>query len=232
MLASQAEGALVARAKAGDRAAMAELLASVAPSIRRFALRMCRSEADADDVLQDALVSIATHLDTFEGRSSVPSWAFSLARSACAHRRRGKKNKPSEGEEVLSALPSEGPGPEEGSVARETSRIVAHALDTLPDDYREVLLLRDAEGLTAPEAATVLGVSVDALKSRLHRARASCVRRCARSSKRMRCRASRRARMSCALSRRSSKTTSPWTRAPPWRSTSRRAHRARGPVMR
>ena len=93
--------ALVGRAQAGDRVAMQDLLTSVAPSIRRFALRMCRNEADADDVLQDALLSIATHLDSFEGRSSVPSWAFALTRSACSRRRRGKKNQPAEGEDAL-----------------------------------------------------------------------------------------------------------------------------------
>jgi RNA polymerase sigma-70 factor, ECF subfamily len=164
---------LVERARAGDRAAMEELLAGVAPSIRRFALRMCRSEADADDVLQDALLSMATHLDSFEGRSSLPSWAFALTRSACARRRRGKKNQPAEGDDVLWFQAAAGPGPEDRAVSQQTAEIVGRALDQLPDDYREVLLLRDAEGLTAPEAALALGVSVDALKSRLHRARAA-----------------------------------------------------------
>jgi RNA polymerase sigma-70 factor (ECF subfamily) len=173
MVPLRTEGSIIERARAGDRAAMEEVLASVAPSIRRFALRMCRSEADADDVLQDALVSIATRLDTFEGRSSLPSWAFTLARFACMRRRRGKKNQSPDGDDALAARVAEGADPEEGAAMRETSRIVGRALEELPDDYREVLLLRDAEGLTAPEAAVVLGVSVDALKSRLHRARAA-----------------------------------------------------------
>jgi RNA polymerase sigma-70 factor, ECF subfamily len=165
--------AVVARAQAGDRAAMEQLLGSVAPSIRRFALKMCKNETDADDVLQDALLSIAQNLGTFEGRSSLPSWAFALTRSACTRRRRGKKNQPAESEDVLSTHAATEPDPEDRAVTSELSGLVTHALDTLPDDYREVLLLRDAEGLTAPEAAMVLGVSVDALKSRLHRARAA-----------------------------------------------------------
>ena len=152
---------------------MEGLLASVAPSIRRFAARMCKNDADADDVLQDALLSIATHLDSFEGRSSLPSWAFTIARSACSRRRRGMKNAPAEGEESLNAQPAEGPGPEDKASSVETGELVGRALARLPDEYREVLLLRDAEGLTAPEAAQVLGVSIDALKSRLHRARAA-----------------------------------------------------------
>lgn len=163
---------LVTRARAGDRGAMEDLLRSVAPSVHRFALRMCRNEADADDVLQDALLSFAMNLDRFEGRSSLPSWAFALTRSACARRRRGKKNAPaSAGAEELEAHEAPGPGPEERAADAEVARIVAGALDRLPDDYREVLLLRDAEGLTAPETAVALGTSVDAVKSRLHRAR-------------------------------------------------------------
>lgn len=167
------DDSLVTRARGGDRAAMEQLLGSVAPTIRRFALRMCRNEADADDVLQDALVSIATHLDTFEGRSSVPSWAFALTRSACARRRRGKKNQPAESDSALAGQAAPEPGPEDRAASSELGEMVARALDGLPDDYREVLLLRDAEGLTAPETAVVLGVSVDAVKSRLHRARSA-----------------------------------------------------------
>jgi RNA polymerase sigma-70 factor, ECF subfamily len=167
------DDALVARARAGDRGAMESLLASLAPSIRRFAGRMCRNDADADDVLQDALLSIATHLDSFEGRSSLPSWAFTIARTACLHRRRGKKNEPAEEAGALDAHAAESPGPEDRASSGETRALVENALARLPDDYREVLLLRDAEGLTAAEAALALGVTVDALKSRLHRARSA-----------------------------------------------------------
>jgi RNA polymerase sigma-70 factor, ECF subfamily len=163
--------ALVTRARAGDRAAMEELLTAVAPSIRRFAARMCRNDADADDVLQDALLSIATHLDAFEGRSSLPTWAFTLARTACARRRRGKKNQPAESAELLYVRPADVPDPEDRAVSGQTRELVGRALERLSDDYREALLLRDAEGLSAKEAAVVLGISVDALKSRLHRAR-------------------------------------------------------------
>lgn len=164
---------LIARARAGDRAAMEALLASVAPSIHRFALRMCRHDADAEDTLQDALLAFATHLDAFEGRSSLSSWSFTLARSACARRRRGKKNQPSEEGEALAERADDAPGPEERAAERQLSQAVTQALDGLSESHREVLLLRDAEGLTAPEAAQVLGITVDALKSRLHRARAA-----------------------------------------------------------
>lgn len=152
---------------------MERVLESVAPSIRRFALGMCKNDADADDVVQDALLSIATKLDSFEGRSAFSTWAFTLARTACSRRRRGLKNRPADGDDVLETRPSEARGPEERVAGEEIGTLVARALDVLPEDYRAVLLLRDGEGLTAPEAAAVLGTSVDALKSRLHRARAA-----------------------------------------------------------
>jgi RNA polymerase sigma-70 factor (ECF subfamily) len=155
---------VLARARAGDRAAMESLLATVAPTIRRFAMRMCKNEADADDTLQDALLAIATELAGYEGRSTFSSWAFAVARSACMRRRRGLKNKPAE---ELGDYESIESSPEDQAAASE----VARALEELPAEHRDVLLLRDVEGMTAPEAAKVLGVSVDALKSRLHRAR-------------------------------------------------------------
>jgi RNA polymerase sigma-70 factor (ECF subfamily) len=147
------------------------LLASVAPSIHRFGLRMCKNVHDADDVLQDTLIKIAKHLGDFEGRSSLSTWAFSLARSACARKRRGLKNRPPVSDEKVSSEPDLAPSPEAKASERQMASALSGALDALPDDYREVILLRDVEGLSASEAAASIGISVDALKSRLHRAR-------------------------------------------------------------
>jgi RNA polymerase sigma-70 factor (ECF subfamily) len=164
---------LIERARAGDSAALQELLQSVAPAIHRFGLRMCKSESDADDVLQDTLLSIATHLPQFEGRSSLSSWVFALTRSACTRRRRGLKNQPHASVEHVGELRDLEPTPEQSVSDRELSDALNAALGRLPDDHREVILLRDVEGLSAAEAAAALGISVEALKSRLHRARAA-----------------------------------------------------------
>jgi RNA polymerase sigma-70 factor (ECF subfamily) len=133
-------------------------------------MRMCRNPHDADDVLQDTLLSIATHLPEFEGRSSLQSWVFALTRSACARRQRGLKNQPPVPDVEH---PDESPSPEARAASRELSTALTRALDALPEDQREVILLRDVEGLTAPEAAMAIGIKVDALKSRLHRARSA-----------------------------------------------------------
>jgi RNA polymerase sigma-70 factor, ECF subfamily len=162
---------LVERAKQGNADAIEALLASVAPSVHRFGLRMCGSAEDADDILQDTLLNIAEHIGQFEGRSSLTSWAFMLARSACARRHRRLKEKVgATGAEVFGEIDS-APSPEARVSDRELATLVLRALDALPEGYREVILLRDVEELSAPEAASVLAISVDSLKSRLHRAR-------------------------------------------------------------
>lgn len=166
--------ALLAAAKNGDRAALAQLLEELAPLVHRFGLRMCRHEADAEDVLQDTLLSIADHLNEFEGRASLTSWVFLLARTACARRRRGLKNRPHLPEEAAADRAShERDSPEAAAGRGELRAQLERALAALSDEQREVLLLRDMEGLSAIEVADALALSVEAVKSRLHRARAS-----------------------------------------------------------
>jgi len=162
---------VIDRARKGDPAALEQLLAAIAPAVHRFGLRMCQSSADAQDVLQETLLSIATHVDDFEGRSAFSSWVFTLARNACIKRRRGRKNKEHLGQEVIDTQRADAPSPEQRAAGIELGEALTRALDELPDDYREAIVLRDVEGLTAAEAAEALGISVEALKSRLHRAR-------------------------------------------------------------
>jgi len=167
------DAALVERARAGDRQALERLLEEIAPQVYRFGRRMCRHEADAEDVLQDTLLAVASHLDGFEGRASLSSWVFTLARTACARRRRGRKNEPHTSAEALTSQRAEGPSPEAAAGESELREAVEEALRGLSPEHREVILLRDVEGLTAPEVAEALGQGLPAVKSRLHRARAT-----------------------------------------------------------
>jgi len=162
---------LVARARKGDGAALEAVLLTVAPFINRFGLRMCKNVQDAEDVLQDTLMNVAQHLGDFEDRSSLTSWVFALTRSACARKRRGLKNQPTVSDERLAESRDPAPSPEAQAADMEIATALSVALARLSEEHREVILLRDVEGLAAPEAAAAIGISVDALKSRLHRAR-------------------------------------------------------------
>ena len=87
------------------------------------------------------------------------------------HRRRAGEGRDPEPIEAAAAVPADGPGPEERIGAREISQAIDRALEGLPDDAREVLLLRDVEELSGEDTAAALGIGLAAMKSRLHRAR-------------------------------------------------------------
>lgn len=164
---------LIQRAQRGERSALEALIAQMAPAIRRFGLRMCKNDADADDVLQETLVQLVEALPSFEARSSLATWVFTLTRTACSRRRRGLKNQSHDSDELLKDRADMHATPEMQAASKQLAQALSKALDALSEEYREVLQLRDIEGLSAPEAAQVVGISVDALKSRLHRARES-----------------------------------------------------------
>ena len=165
---------LLEAARAGDQRALAQLLDHHQQRIYRFGLKMCGNSEDAEDVLQETLLAMARGVGEFRGASSLSTWLYTIARSFCIKkRRRGRSVEAapgSESDELLQRADT-APLPDEQLAAREAQQTLGDAIATLEPINREVLLLRDAEGLTAPETAEVLGISVDAVKSRLHRAR-------------------------------------------------------------
>lgn len=171
--------ALLAAAQDGDRRALEELLSVVQPQLYRFSMKMCRHDEDAEDVLQESLIAIARSIRDFRGASSLSTWLYTVARSHCIKKRRKSKFAPEHLERVDDVDPgiheglvSAAPDPFEVAASAETWRLVQVAIQQLSPEFREVLVLRDIEGLTAPEVAEVVGISVGAVKSRLHRARA------------------------------------------------------------
>jgi RNA polymerase sigma-70 factor (ECF subfamily) len=137
---------------------------------------MCRHPEDAQDVVQEALLAAARNVREFRGEAAFATWLFTIVRSFCIKKRRRSKFAPAE---LLSMdhhpsaarVASSAPLPDEAAAAHELSAALSKAIGELDEASREVLLLRDVEGLTAPEVARVLTISVDAVKSRLHRAR-------------------------------------------------------------
>jgi RNA polymerase sigma-70 factor (ECF subfamily) len=176
--ATPSDDTLLATARAGDRQALETLLARHQPQVYRFGMKMCRDPEDAKDVLQDTLLAMARGVRDFRGESSVSTWLYTIARSFCIKKRRHGKFAPDQERSLdtdagpeARRLSAPGDGPEEALAGRQVERALEEAIAALDPAHREVLLLRDVEGLTAPEVAQVVGASIQAVKSRLHRAR-------------------------------------------------------------
>jgi RNA polymerase sigma-70 factor (ECF subfamily) len=175
---ARTDGDLLAAARQGDTEALDALIRRYQPRVFRFGMKMCGDREEAGDVAQESLLALARHVREFRGDSSVSTWLYAIARNACLKRRRRSKFAPAREEslEWLEARQRDGlfdpaAGPEQAAFAGEIEAALTAAIDALEIGEREVLVLRDIEGLSAPEVAKVLGVSVDAVKSRLHRAR-------------------------------------------------------------
>ncbi|MFZ5893331.1 MAG: sigma-70 family RNA polymerase sigma factor [Myxococcota bacterium] len=165
---------LIAKARAGDDDALSALVEVYAPRVLRFGRRLCRTEHDAEDVVQQTLLSLATRIGEFRGDSQLSSWLFAVARSHCIKlRTRGAAARESEApDESIEQLADPARLVPDEAVSREQlERALDVAMRSLDVGQREVLLLRDVEGLSAAEVAKALGTSTDAVKSRLHRAR-------------------------------------------------------------
>ena len=169
---------LLARTVAGDRRAFGQLVVRHQAAVARFARAASLTSADAEDVLQETFLAALRGAGSFRGASAVRTWLLAITRHAALQRRRRDQRYESTGEDSLEAL-GRGAGwgaeppatPEQAVIGAERRADVARALESLPRDQREILVLRDGEGLSGEETATVLGVSLDAMKSRLHRAR-------------------------------------------------------------
>ncbi|HEY8089325.1 MAG TPA: sigma-70 family RNA polymerase sigma factor [Polyangiaceae bacterium] len=169
------DDALLTALRAGDDGALATLLERHAPAVYRFGARMCRDPEDTKDVLQETLLAAGRGLREFRGASSLTTWLFTIARSFCIKKRRRRAGEPGElvslDAEDAQVMASPDALPDAVAGEHEIGAALDAAIGALEPMYREVLVLRDVEGLTAPEVAKVLGIGVDAVKSRLHRAR-------------------------------------------------------------
>jgi RNA polymerase sigma-70 factor (ECF subfamily) len=183
--------ALVEAARAGDATAFTTLVDRHQRAIYRLALRMMGNEADAEEVLQEAFLNAYGKLGEFRGDSAFGSWIYRIAANCALMRLRRKRRAPdtvAASEEETSDLPA-GPrfGPDGGYAEpprsdwslraddalhnQELGRAIEQAVANLPDDYRVVFLMKDVDGLSNEAIGDLLGLSVPAVKSRLHRAR-------------------------------------------------------------
>ncbi len=155
--------ALIEAARGGDAEALLSLIAAAQPDIRRYAARNCRA-ADIDDAVQETLLLLYRRVGTLRAVTSFSAWLFAVARRACLRllrRSMGMAAEPVDDAEArLVHLPAE-----------ELRIDLSRAIQSLPDRYREVILLRDIEELSIEEIAGVLGLTRESVKARIHRAR-------------------------------------------------------------
>ncbi|MGQ0700793.1 MAG: RNA polymerase sigma factor [Panacagrimonas sp.] len=154
---------LIRSAQDGDRRAMEQLLATFQPDLRRYAQRHCFI-TDIDDAIQETLLIVSRKLPAVRVLASFSAWLFSIVKRECRRATR-KALRFDPWDEALVEQWIAHSTPETQTLE------VVEALQSLPADYLEIVLLRDYSGLTLEEIATKLRLSLPAAKSRLHRAR-------------------------------------------------------------
>ena len=141
--------------------------------IHRYLERMV-GPADCDDVTQDVFAKVSVGLAQFRGDASLSTWIYRIATNAAYDRLRSRGSHPQSDVPMDEAPPVEdhAPGVEQRLVRREMNDCIGEYIDRLPASYRSVVALSEHEGLTNAEIAETLGVTLDTVKIRLHRARA------------------------------------------------------------
>lgn len=172
---------LLARIRAGDKAACAICIEQHSPQVYRLALRLMQNEADAEDVMQETFLSAFQAIDNFEGRSTISTWLFRIAYNAAMNRLRRPVLSDTSVEDTLDSseegalLPTQFFDwcclPEEDFRTAEVQNQLEQAMRQLSPTLRSVFVLRELEGLSVQETAEALDVSQDVIKTRLHRAR-------------------------------------------------------------
>jgi RNA polymerase sigma-70 factor (ECF subfamily) len=170
---------LVARAKAGDRDAFGELVERHESKVYGLCLKMLGNAEDAEDVLQEVFIKAYEALPRFREEARFSTWVYRITTNACLMRLRKKKldtvslDRPMEtgGEEISREVVDWSTDPSLGLMNEELSGVLSQHINELMPDNRIVFVLRDIHGLSTDDTANILGLSVPAVKSRLHRAR-------------------------------------------------------------
>lgn len=181
--AAQDETELLEGLRAGEPAAYRRLVEENSAHIYHVALKLLGDELEAEDVLQETFMSAFEAIGRFEGRSQLSTWLYRIAYNASLMRLRKRKqmtafslDEPVPGEEEEAAPVSRllvdwSTIPDDQLLTAEARARMDQAIAELPETLRSAFVLRDIQGLSGAETAEVLGISVSAVKTRLHRAR-------------------------------------------------------------
>lgn len=167
---------LIEQFKKGDIEAFNEIVTRYTQKVHNLALRISRSEEDTDEIVQDVFVTVYRKVDKFEGKSAFSSWLYRITANAALMKLRKRKQTHAISIEEL----NDNGNPFELISGDETSELCSRhevqaalekALSALPAEYRMIFILRDIDRLSNQEVSDIVGVSVPAVKSRLHRSR-------------------------------------------------------------
>lgn len=172
------ENELIERAQSGDQKALSELVKKYEQTVYNFAFKICRNRERAEHTMQETFLSMVKNLHQFDRKSKLSTWLYTIVSNNCLMLARADKR------HSYASFDDEESFIDEGAVAdwsdtpdrtvenEELKEILDESIKKLPPDYRVVFLLRDVEGLSTEETGKIAKLSVPAVKSRLHRARA------------------------------------------------------------
>ena len=174
------DGADMQRLAGGHDAALNDLMARHAQPVFQFLCRMLRNEDDANDLAQETFVRVYQHRASFKSGARFTTWMYTIAANLARNHHRWLGRHPSvsldaenetTGQSLAEVLPASSPAPDRAALATERTAAVRAAVQRLPTDMREVIILCEWEDLSSAEAAAILGTTPKAVDNRLYRAR-------------------------------------------------------------
>ncbi len=173
------EQALIRRVQSGDAAAFEPLLTAYEKGVYNLCLRMVKNPADAEDLAQESFLKAYRGLGAYRAESRFSLWLYRIASNLCLDFLRQQKRRPTaplqtedeDGEERETEIPDERYQPERLLEQKLTQESLRRGLDALPPEFRQVLLLRELQGLSYEEIGAVTGLESGTVKSRIFRAR-------------------------------------------------------------
>ena len=161
----------------GDADALQILMEKYQQRVFALVFGIVRDRHEVEDVAQEVFLKVFLRISAFDGRSKFYTWLYRVAANTAKDHVKKRRRRPALPLEEDAGIPDESGGPTQAAVVSERRVMVREAIAALPTRYREVLALRELEGMTYNEIAQVLRLSIGTVESRLHRARARLKRR-------------------------------------------------------
>ena len=177
---SDRDADLVEALRRHETGAMEALIARYGDRVHRLAMRITGSRPDAEEVVQDAILSVARKVDTFRGDATFGSWLYRITANCAYTKVRGRRARHQESWMGGGSVMVDEHAPEfqdwsarieDPALQCELRDVLIAALDSLSEGYRTIVLLRDVEGLSPPDVSQITGLSIAGVKTRTHRAR-------------------------------------------------------------